>query len=52
MRITLQKAKAYFDGNKRTAAQAALVFLEGCGIDCGGLPDEQTYDAMIKDSYS
>jgi hypothetical protein len=25
-----------------------LVFLEGCGIDAGQLPEQQTYDLMIK----
>ena len=43
----ITQSQAYFDGNKRTAAQAAFVFLEGCGIDCSRLPNEQTYDAMI-----
>ena len=26
----------------------ALVFLEGCGIDTSRLPEQQTYEAMIK----
>jgi death-on-curing protein len=43
----LAESQAYLDGNKRTGAQAAFVFLEGCGIDCSGLPDEHTYAAMI-----
>ena len=24
------------------------VFLEGCGISCSGLPEQQSYEAMIK----
>jgi death-on-curing protein len=44
----LAESQAYLDGNKRTGAQAAFVFLEGGGVDCRRLPDEQTYDAMIK----
>ena len=44
----LAESQAYLDGNKRTGAQAAFVFLEGCGVDCARLPDRQTYDAMIK----
>jgi death on curing protein len=44
----LAESQAYLDGNKRTGAQAAFVFLEGCGFDCSSLPDEQTYDAMVK----
>jgi death-on-curing protein len=43
----LAESQAYLDGNKRTGAQSVFVFLEGCGIDCSGLPDGQTYDAMI-----
>ena len=44
----LAESQAYLDGNKRTGAQAAFVFLEGCGVDCSRLPEQQTYDAMIK----
>src|SRR5580658_9527115 len=44
----LAESQAYLDGNKRTGAQAALVFLEGCGISCSRLPEQQTYEAMIK----
>jgi death-on-curing protein len=44
----LAESQAYLDGNKRTGAQAAFVFLEGCGISCGQLPEEQTYEAMIR----
>jgi death on curing protein len=38
----------YGDGNKRTGVQASLVFLEGCGIDASQLPEQQTYDLMIR----
>jgi death on curing protein len=44
----LAESQAYFDGNKRTGVQASLVFLEGCGIDTGPLPEQQTYDLMIR----
>lgn len=44
----LAESQAYFDGNKRTGVEAALVFLEGCGIDTSPLPEEQTYDLMIR----
>jgi len=44
----LAESQAYLDGNKRTGAQAAFVYLEGCGVDCSRLPEQQTYDAMIK----
>jgi len=44
----LAESQAYFDGNKRTGVQASLVFLEGCGIDTSQLPEQQTYDLMIK----
>jgi len=44
----LAESQAYLDGNKRTGAQAALVFLEGCGVNCAHLPDQETYEAMIK----
>ena len=42
------ESQACFDGNKRTGVQAALVFLEGCGIDASGLPEQQTYELMIR----
>jgi len=29
----IAESQAYLDGNKRTGAQAALIFMEGCGID-------------------
>jgi death-on-curing protein len=44
----LAESQAYLDGNKRTGAQAALVFFEGCGVNCARLPDLETYEAMIK----
>ena len=44
----IAESQAYLDGNKRTGAQAAFVFLEGCGIDTSRLPEQQTYEAMIK----
>jgi death-on-curing protein len=44
----LAESQAYFDGNKRTAIQAALVFLEGCGIDASRLPEQRTYNLMIR----
>ena len=44
----LAESQAYLDGNKRTGVQASLVFLEGCGIDTSRLPEEQTYDLMIR----
>jgi death-on-curing protein len=43
----LAESQAYLDGNKRTGAQAAFVFLEGCGISCVRLPEQQTYEALI-----
>ena len=44
----LAESQAYFDGHKRTGVQASLVFVEGCGVDTGRLPDQQIYDLMIK----
>jgi death on curing protein len=44
----LAESQAYLDGNKRTGVQAAFVFLEGCGVSCSKLPEQQTYEAMIK----
>jgi death-on-curing protein len=44
----LAESQAYFDGNKRTGVQALLVFLEGCGVDTSRLPEQQTYELMIK----
>ena len=44
----LAESQAYLDGNKRTGAQAAFVLLEGCGISCERLAEDQMYEAMIK----
>src|SRR5712692_6369819 len=44
----LAESQACLDGNKRTAAQAAIIFLEGNGIDTSRLPELATYEAMIK----
>jgi death-on-curing protein len=43
----LSESQAYIDGNKRTAVQAALDFLEINGIDTSPLPELETYEAMI-----
>lgn len=44
----LAESQAWFDGNKRTGVQAALVFLEGCGVDTSQLGELATYDLMIR----
>ena len=44
----IAESQAYIDGNKRTGVQAAFVFLEGCGIDTSRLPEDGTYEAVIK----
>lgn len=44
----LAESQAWFDGNKRTGVQAALVFLEGCGVETSLLPEQETYDLMIR----
>jgi death-on-curing protein len=44
----LAESQAYFDGNKRTGVEAALVFLEGSSIDASQLPEQQTYNLMIR----
>lgn len=44
----ISESQAYFDGNKRTAAEAALDFLEINGVDTGPLPELAAYEAMIK----
>jgi death-on-curing protein len=44
----IAESQAYVDGNKRTAVQAALDFLEINGIDTSILPELETYEAMIK----
>jgi death-on-curing protein len=38
----------YWDGNKRTGALAAIEFLETNGVDTSGLPEQQTYESLIK----
>lgn len=40
--------RAYCDGNKRTGVGAALVFLEGAGIDASKLPENETYELIMK----
>ena len=42
------ESQAYLDGNKRTAVQAALDFLEINGVDTSPLPELATYEAMIR----
>jgi death-on-curing protein len=44
----LAESQAYFDGNKRTAVQAALDFLEINGVDTSPLPEGATCEAMIR----
>ena len=44
----LAESQAYFDGNKRTGVQAAVVFLEASGIDTSPLQARPTYNLMIK----
>lgn len=44
----IAESQAYFDGNKRTAVEAALDFLEINGIDTASLPELSAYDAMIR----
>ncbi len=43
----ISESQAFIDGNKRTAVQAALDFLEINGIDTTALPELATYEAMI-----
>jgi len=38
----------YWDGNKRTGVLAAIEFLEANGIDTSRLPEQQTYQSLIK----
>jgi len=38
----------YWDGNKRTGALAALEFLEANGVDTSRLPEQPTYESLIK----
>jgi death on curing protein len=44
----IAQSQAFFDGNKRTAVQAAADFLEINGIDTTPLPELATYKAMIR----
>ena len=44
----IAESQAYVDGNKRTAVQAALDFLEINGVDTSPLPELETYNAMIQ----
>ena len=44
----IAESQAYLDGNKRTAVEAALDFLEINGVDTSRLPELATYEAMIK----
>ncbi len=44
----LAESQAYFDGNKRTGVQAAVVFLEANGVDTDRLQAWPTYEIMIK----
>lgn len=44
----IAESQACLDGNKRTGIQAALDFLEINGVDTIGLPEMETYEAMIK----
>jgi death-on-curing protein len=44
----ISESQACFDGNKRTAVEAALDFLEINGIDTASLPELSAYDAMIR----
>lgn len=42
------ESQAYLDGNKRTAVEAALAFLEFNGVDTDPLPELATYEALIQ----
>jgi death-on-curing protein len=44
----IAESQAYFDGNKRTAVEAALGFLETNGIDTDAMPEIATYQALIR----
>ena len=44
----LAESQAYLDGNKRTAVEAALDFLEINGTDTSPLPELAAYEAMIR----
>jgi death on curing protein len=43
----IAESQAFFDGNKRTGAHAALDFLEINGVDTSRLPELAAYEAMI-----
>ncbi len=43
----IAQSQAYLDGDKRTAIQAALDFLEINGVDTSRMPELATYEAMI-----
>jgi death-on-curing protein len=43
----LAQAQAFFDGNKRTAVAAMLVFLEGNGVHVSNTHDDAIYGAII-----
>jgi death on curing protein len=44
----IAESQAYLDGNKRTAVEAALGFLEINGVDTDRLPEMATYEALIR----
>jgi death-on-curing protein len=44
----IAESQAYLDGNKRTAVEAALGFLEINGVDTDSLPEMATYEALIR----
>lgn len=44
----IAESQAYLDGNKRTGVQAAADFPEINGIDTSPLPEQATYEAMIR----
>jgi death-on-curing protein len=44
----IAESQSFLDGNKRTAVQAALDFLEINGVDTSPLPELATYEAMIR----
>jgi death on curing protein len=43
----IAESQAFLDGNKRTAVEAALGFLELNGVDTTALPELAAYEAMI-----
>jgi len=47
-RYTSSADHPYWDGNKRTGARSAIAFMEANGIDTTRLPEQQTYEAMIR----